>query len=198
MSCHINRGRRVVASARSRIARALRNTIGLGGSSMQYGSVPGVTKPVSRLVQGTVMVGSAEPEMYLALLDFYSSKAARPSIRPMGIAAARRARHGALVLILGAFATKLLSSQGAHTTVPTGDVLPRTTSPRTSSIRWPGSSSTTWTCICCIATTRVCPWAPSSKRSTTICARAVSMPSADRIGARPVSAKPMSMRPCTD
>ncbi|MBX7256627.1 MAG: aldo/keto reductase [Candidatus Hydrogenedentes bacterium] len=36
---------------------------------MQYGTVSGVTKPVSRLVQGTVMVGSAEPDMYMPLLD---------------------------------------------------------------------------------------------------------------------------------
>lgn len=36
---------------------------------MQYGSVPGVDKPISRLVQGTVMVNSKEMEKSFALLD---------------------------------------------------------------------------------------------------------------------------------
>ncbi len=36
---------------------------------MQYGQVPGVTKPISRLVQGTVMVGSDHLEESFALLD---------------------------------------------------------------------------------------------------------------------------------
>ena len=36
---------------------------------MDYGTVPGITKPVSRLVQGTVMVNSAEWEASAALLD---------------------------------------------------------------------------------------------------------------------------------
>ncbi len=36
---------------------------------MDYGSVPGITKPISRLVQGTVMVNSAEWESSAALLD---------------------------------------------------------------------------------------------------------------------------------
>ncbi|MCW5852088.1 MAG: aldo/keto reductase [Anaerolineae bacterium] len=36
---------------------------------MDYGTVPGITKPVSRLVQGTVMVNSAEWEYSAALLD---------------------------------------------------------------------------------------------------------------------------------
>lgn len=36
---------------------------------MQYGSVPGIHKPVSRLVQGTVMVNSRELDASFALLD---------------------------------------------------------------------------------------------------------------------------------
>ena len=36
---------------------------------MEYGSVPGVDKPISRLVQGTVMVNSNEMEQSFALLD---------------------------------------------------------------------------------------------------------------------------------
>jgi aryl-alcohol dehydrogenase-like predicted oxidoreductase len=36
---------------------------------MQYGRVPGVDKPVSRLVQGTVMIGSEEAERGFDLLD---------------------------------------------------------------------------------------------------------------------------------
>lgn len=36
---------------------------------MQYGAVQGVEKPVSRLVQGTVMIGSNEAERGFALLD---------------------------------------------------------------------------------------------------------------------------------
>lgn len=36
---------------------------------MQYGQVPGITKPISRLVQGTVMVGSDHLEESFALLD---------------------------------------------------------------------------------------------------------------------------------
>ena len=36
---------------------------------MQYGQVPGVTKPISRLVQGTVMVGSDHLKESFALLD---------------------------------------------------------------------------------------------------------------------------------
>ncbi len=36
---------------------------------MQYGQVPGVTKPISRLVQGTVMVGSDHLDESFALLD---------------------------------------------------------------------------------------------------------------------------------
>jgi aryl-alcohol dehydrogenase-like predicted oxidoreductase len=36
---------------------------------MQYGSVPGVDKPISRLVQGTVMVNSKNLEQSFALLD---------------------------------------------------------------------------------------------------------------------------------
>ena len=38
-------------------------------SSVQYGNVPGVGKPVSRLVQGTVMIGSEEAERGFELLD---------------------------------------------------------------------------------------------------------------------------------
>ncbi|MCI0729325.1 MAG: aldo/keto reductase [Chloroflexi bacterium] len=36
---------------------------------MQYGHLPGINKPVSRLVQGTVMVNSAELDKSFALLD---------------------------------------------------------------------------------------------------------------------------------
>jgi aryl-alcohol dehydrogenase-like predicted oxidoreductase len=36
---------------------------------MQYGNIPGVHKPVSRLVQGTIPVSSKEPERSFALLD---------------------------------------------------------------------------------------------------------------------------------
>ena len=36
---------------------------------MQYGHLPGIDKPISRLVQGTVMIGSREPEKSFALLD---------------------------------------------------------------------------------------------------------------------------------
>ena len=36
---------------------------------MEYGSVPGIDKPISRLVQGTVMITSAKPEESFALLD---------------------------------------------------------------------------------------------------------------------------------
>lgn len=36
---------------------------------MQYGYVPGIDKPISRLVQGTVMVNSNEPDRGFALLD---------------------------------------------------------------------------------------------------------------------------------
>ena len=36
---------------------------------MIYGSIPGIDKPVSRLVQGTVMVNSAERETGFQLLD---------------------------------------------------------------------------------------------------------------------------------
>lgn len=36
---------------------------------MDYGSVPGVDKPVSRLVQGTVMVGSGDLDYSFRLLD---------------------------------------------------------------------------------------------------------------------------------
>jgi len=37
--------------------------------SVQYGNVPGIGKPVSRLVQGTVMIGSEEIESGFELLD---------------------------------------------------------------------------------------------------------------------------------
>lgn len=36
---------------------------------MRYGHIPGIDKPISRLVQGTVMVGSGELERSFALLD---------------------------------------------------------------------------------------------------------------------------------
>ncbi len=36
---------------------------------MQYGQVAGVSKPVSRLVQGTVMINGSDPEQEYALLD---------------------------------------------------------------------------------------------------------------------------------
>ena len=36
---------------------------------MQYGFVPGIIKPISRLVQGTVMVNSRELDAGFALLD---------------------------------------------------------------------------------------------------------------------------------
>ena len=36
---------------------------------MQYGTIPGVDKPVSRLVQGTVMIGSENIERSYRLLD---------------------------------------------------------------------------------------------------------------------------------
>ncbi len=36
---------------------------------MKYGSIPGVTKPVARLVQGSVMLSTAERERSFALLD---------------------------------------------------------------------------------------------------------------------------------
>lgn len=36
---------------------------------MQYGSVPGVTKPISRLVQGSIMVGSKDKDTSFRLLD---------------------------------------------------------------------------------------------------------------------------------
>lgn len=37
--------------------------------AMQYGNVPGVTKPISRLVQGSIMVNSRDKERGFALLD---------------------------------------------------------------------------------------------------------------------------------
>jgi len=36
---------------------------------MQYGQIPGVDKPVSRLVQGTSITGFSDPEMSFPLLD---------------------------------------------------------------------------------------------------------------------------------
>src|SRR3712207_5854018 len=36
---------------------------------MQYGAIPGIDKPVSRLVQGTVMISSSDVERSFALLD---------------------------------------------------------------------------------------------------------------------------------
>jgi len=36
---------------------------------MQYGQIPGVTKPVARLIQGTVMIGTDKLEASFALLD---------------------------------------------------------------------------------------------------------------------------------
>ena len=36
---------------------------------MQYGRVPGIEKPISRLVQGTVMINSNELDKSFALLD---------------------------------------------------------------------------------------------------------------------------------
>lgn len=36
---------------------------------MRYGHMPGIEKPISRLVQGTVMVSSGELEQSFALLD---------------------------------------------------------------------------------------------------------------------------------
>lgn len=36
---------------------------------MQYGSLPGIDKPISRLVQGTIMIGSDQLEESFALLD---------------------------------------------------------------------------------------------------------------------------------
>lgn len=36
---------------------------------MQYGQIPGVTKPVARLIQGTVMIGSAKLDYSFKLLD---------------------------------------------------------------------------------------------------------------------------------
>ena len=36
---------------------------------MEYGTVPGITKPISRLVQGTVMIGSKDIDASFALLD---------------------------------------------------------------------------------------------------------------------------------
>ncbi|MDF2758713.1 MAG: aldo/keto reductase, partial [Thermomicrobiales bacterium] len=36
---------------------------------MQYGTIPGVDKPVSRLVQGTVMISSENIERSYRLLD---------------------------------------------------------------------------------------------------------------------------------
>ncbi|MBC8170086.1 MAG: aldo/keto reductase, partial [Anaerolineae bacterium] len=36
---------------------------------MQYGTVPGIDKPISRLVQGTLMVNSKEMDTGFALLD---------------------------------------------------------------------------------------------------------------------------------
>src|SRR5919108_729335 len=36
---------------------------------MKYGKVPGVNKPISRLVQGTVMIKSSEMEQSFTLLD---------------------------------------------------------------------------------------------------------------------------------
>lgn len=37
--------------------------------SMKYGSLPGISKPISRLVQGTVMINSKEKDASFALLD---------------------------------------------------------------------------------------------------------------------------------
>src|SRR5918911_4469580 len=36
---------------------------------MQYGSVPGIQKPVARLVQGTMMINAESPEKFFPLLD---------------------------------------------------------------------------------------------------------------------------------
>lgn len=36
---------------------------------MRFGQIPGIAKPVSRLVQGTVMISGADPEREFALLD---------------------------------------------------------------------------------------------------------------------------------
>ena len=36
---------------------------------MQYGQIPGIAKPVARLVQGTVMISGADPEREFELLD---------------------------------------------------------------------------------------------------------------------------------
>ena len=38
-------------------------------TDMRYGTLPGLDKPVSRLIQGTVMVNSAEQERSFRLLD---------------------------------------------------------------------------------------------------------------------------------
>src|SRR6188768_2066167 len=40
-----------------------------GDMTMEYGHIEGVTKPVARLVQGTVMVSTKELERSFALLD---------------------------------------------------------------------------------------------------------------------------------
>ena len=39
------------------------------GVAMPYGHIPGINKPVSRLVQGTLMIGTSEREKGFALLD---------------------------------------------------------------------------------------------------------------------------------
>lgn len=39
------------------------------GVAMQYGRIPGINKPVARLVQGTLMIGTGEREKGFALLD---------------------------------------------------------------------------------------------------------------------------------
>ena len=36
---------------------------------MEYGNVPGIDKPVSRIVQGTVMLDETDPTASFALLD---------------------------------------------------------------------------------------------------------------------------------
>ncbi|MEZ4583406.1 MAG: aldo/keto reductase [Caldilineaceae bacterium] len=127
---------------------------------MEYGSVPGVDKPISRLVQGTVMVNSNEMEQSFALLD---------GVRALGCTTFDTGHiYGngdnertveTWVRDRGVLET-WSSSARVRTTAATVAASPPSTSPPTSTTRWPASSSTTSTSTCSTGTTPTCRSAP--------------------------------------
>lgn len=162
-------------------------------SSVQYGEVRGVDKPISRLVQGTVMIGLGEAERSFELLD---------EVRDLGCTAFDTAHHygtgdsertfGRWMEDRGPREDLVVIGKGAHHDQDRARVTPfDITADLFDSV---ARLRTTLTCTCCTATTLLFPSDRASRPSTSTSTPDASTLSAPRTGPRNESARHKNTR----